>query len=147
MNSLKLAAALGLGALLAGCGGGGDADTDTDGATETVAAPSESTAGTDAAAAAAPEAFAVCSACHSVNKGENGIGPSLAGIYGTKAGIVEGFDFSPQLVKSGITWDDASLDKWLENPQAMVPGTKMSFAGVSDAAKRKELIEYIKSLK
>lgn len=144
MNSLKLAAALGLGALLAGCGGGGDADTEE--ATETVAVPSESTAGTDAAAAA-PESFAVCSACHSVNKGENGIGPSLAGIYGTKAGIVEGFDFSPQLVKSGIVWDDTALDKWLENPQAMVPGTKMSLAGVSDAAKRKELIEYIKTLK
>lgn len=144
MNSLKLAAALGLGALLAGCGGGGDADTDE--ATETAAAPSESVASADAAAAA-PEAFAVCSACHSVNKGENGIGPSLAGIYGTKAGIVEGFDFSPQLVESGITWDDASLDKWLTNPQAMVPGTKMSYAGMTDAAKRKEIIEYIKSLK
>lgn len=142
MKSLKFASVAGLALLLAACGGGGDESDDT--ASGTAAAPSETAAAT---AAAAPDSFAICSACHSVNKGENGIGPSLAGIYGTKAGEVSGFEFSPELLKAGITWDDASLDKWLTNPQAMVPGTKMSYAGVADAAKRKELIEYIKTLK
>ncbi|WEK45704.1 MAG: c-type cytochrome [Candidatus Andeanibacterium colombiense] len=143
MNALKLAAALGLGALLAGCGGSGSEATVE--ATESAAAPSETA--TVAAAATAPASFAICSACHSVNKGENGIGPSLHAIYGTKAGEVAGFEFSPELLKAGLTWDDATLDKWLANPQALVPGTKMSFGGLPDAAQRKEVIEYLKTLK
>ena len=145
MNSLKLAAALGLGLLVAGCGG--SSETPSTEATDTAAATPSETAAAPAAAASAPASFAICSACHSVNPGENGIGPSLAGIYGTKAGEVAGFEFSDELKKSGIVWDDKTLDTWLTNPQAMVPGTKMSLAGVQDAAQRKELIEYIKTLK
>lgn len=94
-----------------------------------------------------PAAFAQCAACHAVEPGKHGIGPSLAGVYGTKAGEIAGYAFSEKLKASGLTWDDATLDQWLAGPMKMVPGTKMSYAGMSDAAKRKELIEYMKTLK
>ena len=100
-----------------------------------------------AAADARPASFAQCAACHSVEKGKHGIGPSLAGIYGTKAGDIAGYEFSDALKGSGLTWDDATLDKWLAGPMKLVPGTKMTFAGMTDEAKRKELIAYLKTLK
>lgn len=123
---------------------------------EEAAAPAADSAAAvaDAAPAAAvadaggkPAAFAQCAACHAVEPGKHGIGPSLAGVYGTKAGEIAGYAFSEKLKASGLTWDDATLDQWLAGPMKMVPGTKMSYAGMSDAAKRKELIEYMKTLK
>ena len=95
----------------------------------------------------APAAFNQCRACHSTEPGVNGIGPSLAGTYGTKAGEVAGYDFSDAMKNSGLTWDAATLDKYLTKPMAVVPGTKMSFGGLSDADKRKAVIDYLKSLK
>lgn len=99
-----------------------------------------------AAPVTAPAAFNQCKVCHSVEKGDHGLGPSLAGVYGTKAGEIPGFDFSDAMKSSGLTWNAANLDKYLENPQGVVPGTKMSFAGVKDAAKRKAVIDYMKML-
>jgi cytochrome c2 len=99
-----------------------------------------------AAAAAPPDAFKQCQVCHSVAPGKNGIGPSLAGIYGAKAGEVAGYDFSDAMKNSGLTWNAATLDKYLAGPQAVVPGTKMSFGGLKDADKRKAVIDYLKSL-
>ena len=106
---------------------------------------SETTASADAGGK--PAAFAQCVACHSVEKGKHGVGPSLAGIFGTKAGDVPGYAFSDAMKASGLTWDEATLDTYLTNPMKMVPGTKMTYAGLADPAKRKELIEYIKTLK
>ena len=105
------------------------------------------TATPTAAAGARPAAYAQCAACHAVEPGKHGIGPSLHGVYGTKAGEIAGFAFSERLKASGLTWDDATLDKWLEAPMKMVPGTKMSYAGLKDPAKRAELIAYMKTLK
>lgn len=125
-------------------------------AEDQAAAPAADTApaAADAAPAAAvadaggkPAAFAQCAACHAVEPGKHGIGPSLAGVYGTKAGEIAGYAFSDKLKASGLTWDDATLDQWLAGPMKMVPGTKMTYAGLSDPAKRKELIEYMKTLK
>ncbi|WP_095013273.1 c-type cytochrome [Tsuneonella mangrovi] len=93
-----------------------------------------------------PAAFVQCRACHSTKPGQTLIGPSLAGIYGTKAGEVAGFRFSDAMKKSGLTWDDASLDKFLESPMTVVPGTKMSFYGVKNAAQRQQIIDYLKTL-
>lgn len=131
--------------------------TTAEATTEATTAPASATptpitpvAVTEVAAAAAPKAapaaFAVCKACHSVEPGKNGVGPSLHAIVGTKAGDVPGYAFSPALKKSGITWDRASLDTWLQGPMKMVPGTKMVIS-VPDAAKRKAIIDYIESLK
>ncbi|HTN15810.1 MAG TPA: c-type cytochrome [Sphingomonadaceae bacterium] len=100
-----------------------------------------------AAAATAPVGFNMCKACHSVEKGKHGIGPSLAGIYGTKAGDIPGYEFSKPMKESGLKWDEATLDKYLTDPRGTVPGTKMSFAGLKDEAKRKDVIAYLKSLK
>ncbi|KHK89508.1 c-type cytochrome [Novosphingobium malaysiense] len=101
---------------------------------------------TQVAAATPPPAFAVCRACHSVEPGKNGVGPTLHGIFGSKAGEVPGYNFSPALAKSGIVWDRAALDTWLQGPMKMVPGTKMVIA-VPDAGKREAIIDYLETLK
>ena len=137
MNSVKLAALGGAVLLLASCGSSEEPTEAEPTAAETVAA---------APADGVPLAFAQCKACHSVKPGENGIGPTLAGIYNTKAGEVPNFEFSPAMLASGLTWDDATLDKYLADPRAVVPGTKMSFGGLKDDAKRKEVVEYLKTL-
>jgi cytochrome c len=93
-----------------------------------------------------PASFAQCKACHAVDPGKNGIGPSLAGIWGEKAAEVPGFDFSQAMKDSGLVWNQANLDKYLADPRGTVPGTKMAFGGVKDATKRQELINYIKGL-
>lgn len=117
------------------------------GATPTPApTPSASASATTAAAAAEPAAFAQCKACHSVEPGKNGIGPSLAGIWGEKAAEVPGFDFSDAMEDSGLTWNQATLDRYLTDPRGVVPGTKMAFGGIKDAAKRQAIIDYIKGL-
>ena len=91
--------------------------------------------------------FKKCAICHSVEKGKNKIGPSLFGIFGTKAGDVEGFRFSPAMKKSGLTWDEATLDKYLTNPRKVVKGTRMVFAGLRSKKDRENVIAYLKSLK
>ncbi|HLV07789.1 MAG TPA: cytochrome c family protein [Croceibacterium sp.] len=95
---------------------------------------------------AEPASFAVCKACHSVEPGKNGIGPTLAGVWNARAGHVSGFDYSEALLDSGLVWNQANLDKYLLDPRGVVPGTKMAFAGVKDAAKRQEIIDYLKGL-
>ncbi len=110
-------------------------------------APVSSAPVSSAVAMAVPVGFNQCKVCHSVEKGDNGIGPSLAGIYKTKAGEVAGFDFSAAMKASGLVWDDKTLDSYLSNPRGVVPGTKMSFAGLKDDAKRKDVIAYLKTLK
>lgn len=126
-------------ALLSGCGGSAPDD---------VATPSASPAPATASAMVdpAPPAFMVCRSCHSTQAGQNGIGPTLAGIVGSKAGAAAGYNFSPALKGSGIVWDRASLDTWLQGPMKMVPGTKMVIP-VSDPAKRKAIIDYLETLK
>jgi len=140
-TDLKLAGTLALVLALAGCGGSKQEDaaaTDSAGA-----APAAAVAASDAK----PAAYAQCAACHSVEPGKHGIGPSLHGVYGTKAGDIPGYAFSDKLKASGLTWDDATLDKWLAGPMKLVPGTKMTYAGMSDPAKRAEIIAYLKTLK
>ena len=99
-----------------------------------------------AAPAAPPAAFNTCRSCHSTEPGKNMVGPSLAGIVGSKAGDVPGYPFSPALKASGIVWTPEKLDQWLQGPMKMVPGTKMVIA-VSDPAARKAIVDYLKTLK
>ncbi len=92
-------------------------------------------------------AFASCAGCHSIDpKNPSTLAPTLAGVTGRKAGTYPGFKYSTALVNSGIVWDKASLDKWLTRPTAAVPGTRM-MVSVSDAKKRKLLIEYLATLR
>jgi cytochrome c2 len=169
----KSTAALALVVALAACGGGTEqseqpaasdtpAATDSAAPTEAAATPTETatptptasatptptpsaSAAPTTAAAVEPAAFAVCKACHSVEPGKNGIGPSLAGIYGDKAGTVPGYDFSDAMKGSGLTWNQATLDRYLTDPRGVVPGTKMGFGGLADAAKRQAIIDWLKA--
>jgi cytochrome c2 len=99
------------------------------------------------AADAKPAAFAQCAACHSVEPGKNGVGPSLAGVFGAKAGSVVNYTYTPANKNSGLTWDEATLDRYLTAPMKTIPGTKMSYGGMADAAQRKAVIDYLKTLK
>jgi cytochrome c2 len=88
-----------------------------------------------------------CSICHAVSAGKNGVGPTLSGIVGRKTGSVAGYSYSPANEAANITWDPATLDKYLEAPRAVVPGTKMTYGGLKDPAKRADLIVYLATLK
>jgi cytochrome c len=87
-----------------------------------------------------------CVACHSTQPGKNEVGPSLAGIVGSKSASVPGYDFSPAMKDANITWDDANLDKFLANPLGFVPGTKMFIKLPSDTD-RQNVIAYLNTLK
>lgn len=99
-------------------------------------------------AANGEQAFKACAACHAVGpNAKNRIGPELNGVVGRKWGAVEGFSYSGDLAEgkaSGKTWDEATLDKYIENPKAVAPKGKMPYAGLKDAAKRADLIAYLK---
>ncbi len=98
-------------------------------------------------AAKGKKVFKKCAICHAVKKGKNKIGPSLFGIAGRKAAIAKGFRFSKALKKSGLTWDDASLDKFLKKPRKAVKGTRMVFPGLRSKKDRENVIAYLKTLK
>jgi cytochrome c len=84
-----------------------------------------------------------CGICHTLD--QNKIGPMQRGLIGRKAGIIEGFSYSPALKASGLTWDEATVDKWLVDPSALVTGTKMVFK-VPAPQDRADIIAYLKSV-
>jgi cytochrome c len=89
--------------------------------------------------------FRKCAICHRIAPdGGNGIGPNLHGVVGRKAASLPDFSYSPAMRKSGFTWDEKSLDRFLGDPQHVVPGTKMTFSGLPDAPSRKAVIAYLK---
>ncbi|MEO8419596.1 MAG: c-type cytochrome [Hyphomicrobium sp.] len=89
-----------------------------------------------------------CRTCHSFKADDNRLGPTLHGIVGRKAGSVEGFAFSPAMKGSGVTWDAATLDKFISDPNQVVSGNKMQpFGGIADAGERKKIIDYLGTLK
>ena len=88
-----------------------------------------------------------CSICHSVQPGKNMVGPSLAGIVGRKTGSVPGFRYSPANQNANLTWDEATLDKYLQSPRTTIPGTTMTYGGLKDDTKRADLIAYLATLK
>jgi nitrite reductase (NO-forming) len=91
------------------------------------------------------QVFKKCQACHSIEPGKNMLGPSLAGIIGTKAGDVPNYNFSPAMKQSGITWTPEKLNAYLEDPQKVVPGNKMPFPGLKSDADRTDVIAFLAS--
>jgi nitrite reductase (NO-forming) len=90
--------------------------------------------------AAGRQVFRKCRACHSLEAGKNGLGPSLAGIVGEKAAAVTGYNFSPAMKASNLVWDAATLDAYLTDPQKVVPGNKMPFPGLKTERERSAVI-------
>jgi cytochrome c len=87
--------------------------------------------------------FEECIACHSVEAGVNGIGPSLHGVFDRKAGELADFRYSPALRRSGLAWTPQTLDSFIADPQKMVPANRMPYAGMPDAGDRADLIAYL----
>ena len=107
--------------------------------------------GNDSAAVGDPkrgaQAFQACMACHSVKPGEHLTGPSLARIWNRKAGTVEGFlRYSDALKRTDIVWNEATLDKWLANPEQFVAGTSMTFPGLRESKDRQDVIVYLRAV-
>lgn len=128
------------GCMLASCGGGSNEPAGT--ATEAAVPDPPATP-----ANRPPAAFAMCGSCHSVTPHERRIGPSLFGVFGRKAGSEPGYAYSDAMKNAGKTWDEPTLDKFLTDPRTDVPGTKMTFAGISNPERRQAVIDYLKTLK
>ena len=88
-----------------------------------------------------------CGACHSAAAGKNLIGPSLHRVVGRQSGTIEGFRYSAANKGANLTWDAATLDRYLINPKAMVPGTTMTFAGLKNDTQRADVVAYLTTLK
>lgn len=92
-------------------------------------------------------AFQACRACHSTTPGEQMTGPSLAHVWHAKAGTVAGFDrYSEAMKHANVVWDENTLDRWLANPEAFLPGTTMTFPGFRDRQAREDVIAYLKAV-
>lgn len=88
--------------------------------------------------------YRACVACHALEPGLHLTGPSLGGVWNRPAGEAEGFGrYSEALRDAGFPWDTVALDAWLENPQAMIEGTSMTFPGIADAGQRADLIAFL----
>ncbi|MBX9647047.1 MAG: cytochrome c family protein [Xanthobacteraceae bacterium] len=85
-----------------------------------------------------------CTDCHSIDK--NDVGPKHRGVVGRHAGIIADYGYSKALKTSGLTWDEPTLDRWLTNPGALVPGTQM-FYNVERPQDRADIIAYLKQQK
>jgi cytochrome c len=94
--------------------------------------------------------FLNCSNCHSLEAGETKVGPTLAGLFGSKAGSVEGFtQYSKAMVNSDVVWDEDTLNEFLKNPKEFIPGNSMMMEGyyirpVSSEQHRADVIAYLK---
>ncbi|HEU5016601.1 MAG TPA: cytochrome c family protein [Pseudolabrys sp.] len=91
------------------------------------------------------QAFAQCSACHSLQAGQNRVGPTLHGLFGRKAGTVTGYNYSAAMKRADVVWNEETLKKYLSDPKSFIPGNKMIFPGIKDNAKLEDLIAYLKT--
>src|SRR3712207_6554131 len=95
-------------------------------------------------AAAGEKVFAQCRACHQVgDTAKNAVGPVLNGLFGRKAGMVEGYTYSPANKNSGLVWDEATFREYIKDPKAKIPGTKMVYAGLKEEKRIDDLIAYL----
>jgi cytochrome c len=87
--------------------------------------------------------FEECATCHTLTQGQNGVGPSLHGLFGRKAAEIADFRYSAPMKRSGITWTAKTLDEFIADPQMVVVGNRMLYAGLPDAGDRADLIAYL----
>jgi cytochrome c len=106
------------------------------------------TAQAEGDAAKGEQVFKKCMACHTANDKTNKVGPHLVGIVGRPVASVEGYKYSESMTAHAATvavWDEAALNAYLENPKAIVPKSKMAFAGVKKEDERADLIAFLKT--
>ena len=95
--------------------------------------------------AAGERVFGQCRACHQVGEtARNGIGPQLNGLFGRKAGTVEGYAYSPANKASELTWDEANFRSYIKDPRGQMPGTKMVYAGLKEEGRISDLVAYLR---
>ena len=87
--------------------------------------------------------FEQCAACHSLDGTGDYDGPTLKGVIGRKAGSLEDYRYSAAMKRSDVVWDAATVDKYVADPQAFIPGNRMAFAGISDKTQREDLIAFL----
>jgi cytochrome c len=89
-----------------------------------------------------------CRECHSFVKNDNRLGPSLYGVVGRKAGTLPGYAYSESLKGSGVTWNAATLDKWIADPDAVIPGNAMSppYSGLTEPKIRNKIVAFLKTI-
>jgi cytochrome c len=97
--------------------------------------------------AAGKTVFNKCAVCHTIDPAKKGLGPTLFGVVGRHSASLEGFSYSPAMKAADKTWDEATLDAYLTNPQAMVKGSKMIFPGLPKPEDRANVIAYLSTLK
>ena len=91
--------------------------------------------------------FNKCAVCHTIDPAKKGVGPTLFGVVGRQSATVEGYSSSTAMKAANKTWDAATLDVYLTDPKAMVPGTKMTFAGLPKPEDRANVIAYLATIK
>jgi len=99
--------------------------------------------GLAADAARGEQLFVECASCHTLEKGVHNVGPSLNGLFQRKAGAFDDYRYSPAMKRSNITWTPEELDKFIADPQMVVPANRMPYAGMTTAADRADLIAYL----
>ena len=109
------------------------------------AAPDRAFAELKGDAAAGETAFVQCRLCHTLEPGKNLIGPSLHQVVGRKAGSLPGYTYSAAMKNSGITWTGEQIYRFLAAPAAVVPGTRMAYAGLKDPQRRADVIAYLET--
>ncbi len=89
--------------------------------------------------------FLRCASCHDISSTQSlKIGPNLKGVYGRPSGSLPGYHYSAAMQQAHLVWDAATLDRWLTNPNALVPGTAMAFAGLPSEQDRQAVIAYLR---
>jgi cytochrome c len=98
-------------------------------------------------AAQGQHVFGACAACHSLQPDQNMTGPSLAHLWNRKAGSLASFSrYSSAMKSANVQWNDKTLDEWIADPQRVIPGNEMTFAGIKDAKQRADLIAFLKQV-
>ena len=87
--------------------------------------------------------FEECAACHTIDRNASSVGPSLYGVFERQAGQLVDFRYSPALKRSGITWTAQTIDRFIADPQAVVPANRLPYAGLPDAGGRADLIAFL----